>query len=177
MKLGPSGSRFETNEKLSAASFEISQMIAISKKSHNIAETLIKPCILKAAEEVLGKEAANKLSAIPLSNNTVKARIQNMADDIEVQLVEKVKKSPYFGIQCDESTDVGNCAQLLAFVRYLDQDNAITEEVFLCEALETTARGMANIFCWVGIPHVGRCEAQTSGPVAFKTPDGFNITF
>ena len=38
--------------------------------------------------------------------------------DIEQQVVEKVKKSPYFAIQLDESTDVSNCAILLCFVRY-----------------------------------------------------------
>ena len=38
--------------------------------------------------------------------------------DIEQQVIEEVKKSPYFAIQLDESTDVSNCAILLCFVRY-----------------------------------------------------------
>lgn len=36
-----------------------------------------------------------------------------MSHDIETQLAEKIKKSPYFALQCDESTDVANCSQLL----------------------------------------------------------------
>ena len=38
--------------------------------------------------------------------------------DIEHQVVVEVKKSPYFAIQLDESTDVSNCDILLCFVRY-----------------------------------------------------------
>ena len=38
--------------------------------------------------------------------------------DIEQQVIEDLKKSPYFAIQLDESTDVSNCAILLCFVRY-----------------------------------------------------------
>ncbi|GBP39153.1 SCAN domain-containing protein 3 [Eumeta japonica] len=39
------------------ASCEISLLIAKEKKSHNIWETLVKPCMMKAAEIVLGPEA------------------------------------------------------------------------------------------------------------------------
>ena len=38
--------------------------------------------------------------------------------DIEQQVKEEVKISPYFAIQLDESTDLSNCAILLCFVRY-----------------------------------------------------------
>ena len=47
MKLGPSGSRFESSQKALSASFEISQLIAKSKKPHTIGETLVKPCLLR----------------------------------------------------------------------------------------------------------------------------------
>ena len=40
-----------------------------------------------------------------------------MAMDIEQQVTVGVKKSHYFSIQFDESTDASNCAILLCFVR------------------------------------------------------------
>ena len=38
--------------------------------------------------------------------------------DIEQQVIKEVKKSPYFAIQFDKSTDMSNCAILLCFVCY-----------------------------------------------------------
>lgn len=92
MKLGPSGTSYTTSEKTLSASFEVSKLIAQSKKAHTIAETLIKPCILKVAEELLGQEAQKKIREIPLSNDTVKSRIQKMSTDIEEQVIDKIKK-------------------------------------------------------------------------------------
>jgi hypothetical protein len=83
-------------------------------------------------EAVLGKPAKKKkIQEIPLSNNTVKVRIEKMSYDIEEQLLVKVKNSPYFALQCDESTDVTQCCQLLVFVRFLDEDNRIKGELFI----------------------------------------------
>lgn len=141
MKLGPSGTRYALSEKILAASFEISKLIAKSKKPHTIGESLIKPCILKAVEEVLGVEAQKKIKDIPLSNDTVKTRIQKMSNDIEEQVLNKVKKSPYFALQCDESTDVAQCCQLLVFVRFIDDNKTFKEELLLSQELKTTLQG------------------------------------
>ncbi|XP_063243089.1 SCAN domain-containing protein 3-like [Bacillus rossius redtenbacheri] len=142
MKLGPSGTRYASSEKTLVASFEISKLIAQSKKPHTIGETLVKPCLIKAVEEVLGLEAKKRIQDIPLSNNTVKARIELMSNDIEEQLVSRIKMSPFFALQCDESTDISNCAQLLVFVRFLDDDNIIKEELLFSQELEMTSRGI-----------------------------------
>ena len=65
------------------ASYLIFLQIAKTKKKHTIGEKLIKPCILSAAEQILGPEAARKFDGIPLSNNTVQRRIEDIAMDIE----------------------------------------------------------------------------------------------
>jgi hypothetical protein len=57
-------------------------------------------------EAVLGETANKKIQEIPLSNKTVKVRIEKMSNHIEEQLFVKVKNSPYFALQCDESTGV-----------------------------------------------------------------------
>ena len=121
------------------ASFEIAHMIAQAKKLHNIGETLIKPCMIKAANLVLGVASNNKLAKISLSDSTTKTRIDELANDIEFQVLKKLKASPYFAIHCDETTDVAKLSQLLVYVRYVGS-TSIEEEMLFCRPLETTAK-------------------------------------
>ena len=95
------------------ASFEIAHMIAQAKKPHNLGETLKKPCMLKAASLVLGETNSKKLAMISLSDSTTKTRIDELSNDIELQVLEKIHASPFFAIQCDETTDVAQLSQLL----------------------------------------------------------------
>ena len=63
-----------------------------------------------------------------------------MSDDIECQLLERIKSSPYNSIQLDESTDFTNVALLLVFVGYCVDGNVreklptrrTATEVILC---------------------------------------------
>ncbi|KAF2366532.1 Immunoglobulin-like domain [Trinorchestia longiramus] len=69
--------------KLVKASYELSLLIAKAKKPHSVEETLVKPCLLSAANTVLGEESQRKLSKISLSDNTVKRRIDELSEDIK----------------------------------------------------------------------------------------------
>ena len=123
--------KITTSEKaLLKPSYLFALQIGKSKKPYTIGEDLIKPCMLAAAEQVLGSEAVSKLQAIPISNDRVKRRIIDMAVDIEEQVIEQVMKSKYFSIQLYESTDLSNCAILACFVRF-ENEGSIMEE-FLC---------------------------------------------
>ena len=59
---------------------------------------------------------------------TLAKRIDEMAEDIEKQLIEKVKKSSCFAIELDESTDVTNMDILLGCVRFKDS----VEDMMFC---------------------------------------------
>lgn len=68
MRLDKSGS-YHTGVSLHPkASFEIAFMIAKQKKPHTIGEELIKPCVLKATQIILGEGAEQKMKSISLSN-------------------------------------------------------------------------------------------------------------
>jgi len=69
--------------------------------------------------EVLGESTAKKIAQAPLSARTVARRIEDMEEDIQTQMLERIVNSQWFAIQCDESTDVENKAVLLVLVRYL----------------------------------------------------------
>ena len=57
-------------------------------------EELIKPCILRMADIVLGREAVKKLQQVPLSNDVIHNRIVNMIKDILKQVVADINASP-----------------------------------------------------------------------------------
>ena len=73
------------------------------KKPHTIAEGLILP----AAVDLVGKMiegAAEKLKMMPLSDDIMCRRIDDMAQDIQDQLIDEMKQLE-FGLQLDEATD------------------------------------------------------------------------
>ena len=76
------------------------------------------------------------VSAMPLSNNTVSNRIDDMAKNVEEQLIETLK-SRKFSLQMDESTFRNSEALLLTYVRYIDHEK-FQEEMLFCESFETT---------------------------------------
>ena len=94
---------------------------------------MILPACTDICREVLGESAAKKIAEVPLSARTVARQIEDMEEDIETQLLEQIVKSPWFAIQCDESTDIENKAVLLVFVRYLHEED-IHEDI-LCTLL------------------------------------------
>ena len=72
-----------TSERAQKASFLVAQQIAKCKKPHTIAQELILPAAVGMCEIMLGTEAANKLKSIPLSDDNVKRRIDDLSDDID----------------------------------------------------------------------------------------------
>lgn len=68
-----------------------------------------------------------------------------IAQDLEIQLCQKIKLSPWFGIQFDESTDVTNRAQLIGFVRFLDLEKEdIVDDFLFCEDVGVDTKGVLS---------------------------------
>ncbi|XP_067135806.1 protein FAM200C-like [Centruroides vittatus] len=117
------------------ASYQISLLIAKSGKSHTIGENLIKPSISAFLKTVLEKDDKD-VKAMPLNNNTVSRRIDEMSEDIEKHVVEKLKSRPLL-VQMDESTLRDSEAVLITYVRYIEKGE-FAEEVLFCKSLEST---------------------------------------
>ena len=110
-------------------------------KPLTIGETLVKPAALRMANIMLGTAAKDKLSLVPLSNDIVKNRIDDISENILHQVVADLKAShTKFNLQLDETTDIANLSQLIAFVRYVTGDKINKE--FLCKHLTTTAKAI-----------------------------------
>ncbi|XP_003801892.1 SCAN domain-containing protein 3 isoform X1 [Otolemur garnettii] len=118
------------------ASYKVALPVAKSKTPYTIAETLVKDCIKEVCLEMLGESAAKKVAQVPLSNDTIARRIQELANDMEDQLIEQIKLARYFSLQLDECRDIANMIILLVYVRFEHNDD-IKEEFFFSASLPT----------------------------------------
>ncbi|XP_048655889.1 SCAN domain-containing protein 3 isoform X2 [Marmota marmota marmota] len=116
------------------ASYKVALPVAKSKTPYTIAETLVKDCIKEVCLEMLGESAAKKVAQVPLSNDTIARRIQELANDMEDQLIEQIKLAKYFSLQLDECRDIANLIILLVYVRF-EHDDDIKEEFFFSASL------------------------------------------
>ena len=121
------------------ASYNISLLIAKSGKSHTIGEQLILPAVEEVFKTVLHQPVHDILKRIPLSNNTVQRRIDEMSHDVEDFLCTYLQTN-HFSIQLDESTLPGNEALLLAYVRFI-MNQEIQEELLFARTLTTDTKG------------------------------------
>jgi len=133
-------------EPLVMASYEISKLIAETGYSHTLAEKLIVLAMKMLASRIWDKKHVNQVNMLALSNNTVKRRIVEMADNIEETVVSHLKECSFFSLQIDESTDISDNANLMCFVRN-DFDKTIREEFLFCKPLttRTTAEEIFNL--------------------------------
>ncbi|XP_008185178.1 zinc finger BED domain-containing protein 5-like [Acyrthosiphon pisum] len=90
---------------------------------------------------MFGKEAAEQISNIQLSNDTVRRRIITMSEDIVKNVNEILQKDKEFALQLDESTDVSGKSQLISFIRFVNEEKII-EQFLLCRELQTTTTGV-----------------------------------
>uniref|UniRef100_A0A674J7L1 HAT C-terminal dimerisation domain-containing protein n=1 Tax=Terrapene triunguis TaxID=2587831 RepID=A0A674J7L1_9SAUR len=139
------------NENALEASYRVSYRVAKASEAHTIAESLIGPCIKDVVHCMLREKAAKRIDMVPLSNNKLSRRINDMSNNIETIIVHTVKNSPYYAIRLDESTDVANLAILLLFVRYVNE-GLVEEDLLFCRPLEehTTGEDIFNLTNYTG---------------------------
>lgn len=132
------GSRpYKQNVAAVEASYLVALRIARDMKPHTFAEHLLFPVAKDSVQVMIGDEFVTKLSAVSLSNDTVRRRIHDMSADILDQVIQEIKSAPLpiFSVQLDESTDIANCSQLMAYVRYI-HDGDFKDEFLFCRPLE-----------------------------------------
>ena len=123
--------KFKLSDKGQEASYALLEIVGSKMKSRTIAESVILPACQQIVRIMFGEEAESELSKIPLSDNTTSRRIHGMSENIECNIKSKILKHKLLALQIDESTDITGKAQLLVFIRFID-DKSIVED-FLAE--------------------------------------------
>ena len=122
-------------EKGLVASYKVAQLLAKRKKGHSDGETIIAPALAIVVETIIGPEAAEEIKKVPLSNDTMSRRIEDLSSDLKDQIREnfemEVESRILWSLQVDESTDICGKAQLLAFIRFIKDDKFINEFLFV----------------------------------------------
>jgi len=121
------------------AFYNISKLIAKSGKVHTIGEELIFLAVKEILETVLHHSASySVIKKVTLSNDTVRQRIDEIAEDVEISLCELLV-STKFSLQIDESTLPNNEALLLAYVRFVKK-RKIVQEMLIARTLNTDTK-------------------------------------
>ncbi|XP_029654862.1 zinc finger BED domain-containing protein 5-like [Octopus sinensis] len=110
------------SQKALEASYLVAELIFKNRKNHTIGEKLILPACKIIVSKILGKEATKKIDNIPLSNNTISRRLQDISENIEEFVNGKLIHSN-FSIQVDESTDFSSESHVIVFVRFVGDMN------------------------------------------------------
>lgn len=122
------------------ASYRIAEIIAKTGKPHNIGEKLIIPVLKEVICTMMHQDATEILKSLPLSDTSVQRRIDEMASDVEQQLLVKLRYKK-LSLQLDESTLPDNSSLLMAYVRYFDDNRGLQEELLFAQNLITDTKG------------------------------------
>jgi hypothetical protein len=87
-------------------------------------------------EESMGKQ----LLPIPLSDSNISRRIQDLGEDLQLQIIEKLRGKD-FGLQLDEANDNNKDARIICYVRFVDgEKNKMVDDRF-CKDLNAGTTG------------------------------------
>lgn len=122
------------------ASYIVSAEIAKAKKPFTDGEFVKKYCI-EVAQDFGEEKCSNDLKNVSLSKQTVTRRIEEISKHVSSELSNIVSESSYFSLALDESTDLTDTAQLLIFIRTVDNNFMINEELLALESLHGNTKG------------------------------------
>lgn len=121
------------------ASYRVAEILAKSGRPFTDSE-LVKECVLAIAEEIC-PEQKKMFESLSLSARTCTRRTEDLGANLCEQLRDKAQSFDCFSLAMDESTDVSDTAQLLIFVRGIDENFTVYEELVKMCSLKGTTTG------------------------------------
>ena len=98
---------------------------------------ILKNCLLEIVDG-LCPEKSNVIKTITLGANTVALRIRDMSTNLMEQIASHAKNFVHFSLEMDESTDMCGTSQLRIFIRGVDANLNITQELVSLNSMYNT---------------------------------------
>lgn len=121
------------------ASYSVSFVIAKKMKTFSDGE-FVKECLEAVVKDVL-PDKSKLFSNLSLSRQTVCRRINDISNEIILKLRDRIRDFKYFSLAFDESTDISDSAQLVVFLRGVNESFQVTEEMLNLISLKGTTTG------------------------------------
>lgn len=150
----------DKNEILACASYRIAFNLAQSAKPYTDGEfykdlllSTVKILCQNVDDKTTGYLVEN-IQLLPLSEQTISRRVNDLGKDIETKLKSDLKKCHSFSLALDETTDIGDTSQLAFWVRYINDINSYEENLLALVPLKEQTRGedIFNSFLQVASP-------------------------
>jgi hypothetical protein len=104
----------------------------------------VKDCMLSVCD-IICPDNTKDFASVRFSLETITNRIEVIDKNLSSQLQKRTEQFKFCSITMDESTDISNTAQLLIFIRGIDDNFCITEELACMQSIKGTTTG-SNIF-------------------------------
>ncbi|XP_075053814.1 general transcription factor II-I repeat domain-containing protein 2-like [Mixophyes fleayi] len=120
------------------ASYVVANLIAKKSKPYYDGE-FIKQC-MESVADIICPDKKGDFSKISLSHQTIARRIDDIGKSIEKVLKSRAAIFKFYAMAIDESTDATDTAQLAIFIRGIDDEYNITEEMASLVPLKDTTK-------------------------------------
>ena len=144
---------------------------------------IVKDCMVSMSK-ILCPEKIKEFESVSLSRKTVTTRIDAIASNLSTQFRQRIENFKYFSVTMDESTDRSDTAQLLIFIRCINDEFNITEELACLQSIKekTTGQIIYNEFSEslqnLNAPISKLCNITADGaPNMFGKNSGFSGIF
>ncbi|KAG5865525.1 hypothetical protein JTB14_035896 [Gonioctena quinquepunctata] len=84
---------------------------------------------------------AQKLETVSVSHQTIARQVDHINQYVSKKLHDTVEKFEYFSLCLDESTDLSDNSQLVIFIRTIQNDFSVAEEMLDLIPLQGTTKG------------------------------------
>ncbi len=124
---------------------QIALVLAKTLKPFSDGEEIVKPCLQIFAKYLCDKNIERKVGDIPLSKQLITRWTEELSLDVSDQVKGLAHACTFFSLALDESTEISDVAQLSIFIRGIDDNFRIFEELAGLESLHGKSRG-SDIF-------------------------------